>query len=59
MATIIIIPVFPNRTENRAVLASRTVALLMAAIAGGALLQPTRAQAQWWASQSGRPETAT
>ena len=33
------------------VLASRTLALLMAAMACGAVLQPWRAQAQWWGSR--------
>jgi hypothetical protein len=33
------------------VIASRSFALLMAAIAGGAVLQPSRAQAQWWGSR--------
>src|ERR1700676_372100 len=51
MATIIIIPAFPNRTGNSAVLASRTLALLMAAIAGCMAMQPWRAQAQWWGSR--------
>jgi len=51
MATINIIPVFPNRTGNSAVLASRTLALLMAAIAGCMVMQPWRAQAQWWGSR--------
>src|ERR1700692_1144434 len=51
MATIIIIPVFPNRPGNRAVHASRTPALLMAAIAGCMAMQPWRAQAQWWGSR--------
>jgi hypothetical protein len=51
MATIIIILVFPNRTGNSAVLASRTLALLMAAIAGCMVMQPWRAQAQWWGSR--------
>ena len=32
-------------------IASRTLALLLAAIAGGAVLQPSRAQAQWWGSR--------
>ena len=31
--------------------ASRTLALLIAAMAGGAMLQPSRAQAQWWGSR--------
>ena len=34
------------------VIASRTFALLLAAIAGGAVLQPSRAQAQWWGSRA-------
>jgi hypothetical protein len=33
------------------VFASRTLALLIAAMAGGAMLQPSRAQAQWWGSR--------
>lgn len=32
-------------------IASRTLALLMAAIAGIVVLQPSRAQAQWWGSR--------
>ncbi len=32
-------------------IASRILALLMAAIAGGVVLQPSRAQAQWWGSR--------
>ena len=32
-------------------IASRTFALLMAAIAGGVVLQPWHAQAQWWGSR--------
>src|ERR1700722_4319350 len=51
MATIITIPVFPNRIGNRAVLASRTLALLMAAIAGCMTMQPSRAQARGWGSR--------
>src|ERR1700739_4443026 len=34
------------------VIASRTSALLIAAIAGGVVLQPSRAHAQWWASRA-------
>jgi hypothetical protein len=33
------------------VIASRSVALLTVAIAAGAVLQPSRAQAQWWGSR--------
>lgn len=32
-------------------IASRTFALLLAAMAGGAVLQPSRVQAQWWSSR--------
>jgi len=34
------------------VITSRTFALLLAAIAGGGVLQPSRAQAQWWGSRA-------
>jgi hypothetical protein len=34
------------------VIASRASALLIAAIAGGVVLQPSRAQAQWWGSRA-------
>jgi hypothetical protein len=34
------------------VIASRTFGLLLAAIAGSAVLQPSRAQAQWWGSRA-------
>jgi hypothetical protein len=34
------------------VIASRTPALLIAAIAGGVVLQPSRAHAQWWGSRA-------
>jgi hypothetical protein len=34
------------------VIASRTLALLIAAIAAGLVLQPSRAQAQWWGSRA-------
>ena len=34
------------------VIASRTIAFLLAAIAGGVVLQPSRAQAQWWGSRA-------
>jgi hypothetical protein len=33
------------------VIASRTFALLLAATAGGAVLQPSRAQAEWWGAR--------
>ncbi len=33
-------------------IASRTSALLLAAIAGGVVLQPSRAHAQWWGSRA-------
>jgi hypothetical protein len=52
MATIIVvIHVFPNPHWEHAVLASRTLALLMAAIAGCMAMHPWRAQAQWWGSR--------
>jgi hypothetical protein len=38
--------------RNSFVIASRTSALLMAAIAGGVVLQPLRAHAQWWGSRA-------
>jgi hypothetical protein len=37
---------------NPSVIASRTSALLIAAIAGGVVLQPSRAHAQWWGSRA-------
>jgi hypothetical protein len=37
---------------NPSVIASRTSALLLAAIAGGVVLQPSRAHAQWWGSRA-------
>jgi hypothetical protein len=38
--------------EKSSVIASRTSALLIAAIAGGLVLQPSRAPAQWWGSRA-------
>ena len=38
--------------RNAFVIASRTSALLMAAIVGGVVLQPSRARAQWWGSRA-------
>jgi hypothetical protein len=43
------LPKTPLGTSS--VFASRTLVLLMAAMAGGAVLQPSHAQAQWWGSR--------
>jgi hypothetical protein len=42
--------VVKSRVGETALILSRTSALLIAAIAGGVVLTPLRAQAQWWSS---------